>query len=88
MEDKITMIVAANSVLSYKKKNPIAEAEEVLKYVMSSVDAKGDAKILGIAAANYVLKYISTHPNATEKEVMQSLTNEINSILDSTREEY
>ncbi|HLC87147.1 MAG TPA: hypothetical protein VJH65_02645 [Candidatus Nanoarchaeia archaeon] len=84
---KLVMTVAGGAAMSYKKKKPNADVEEILSHVMKVVVSEENAKVFGIAAANYILEYLKKHPNATEKEVMQNLVNEINEIINSIEEQ-
>ena len=82
LEDKkIIMIAAANSAISYKRQNPNAGIEEVIKYVMREVKSERELKVFGIAAASFVLNYLEKNPKASEREVMQSFSNESNNII-------
>lgn len=85
--EKIAMIVGASSALSYRRKNPSADSEEILKYVIKTIEVNKKAKVFGVAAANFVMKYISQNSQATEREVMQNLTNEIPKILNFIKSE-
>jgi hypothetical protein len=80
-DKKMVMVQAGSLAYSYKKKNPNAEAEELIRHVMSGLGSKKENKVFGIAAADYVLKYLTKNPDAREKEVMQALVNQTASIL-------
>ncbi len=86
-DEKIAMIVGASSAYSYKKKNPYAENERIMRHVMMDIKAGRDVKIVGIAAANFVINYLNRNPKATEKEVMQNLANETGKILSSIKDQ-
>ncbi len=85
--EKIAMIVGASSALSYRRKNPSADSEEILKYVIKTIELNKKAKVFGVAAADFVIKYITKKPQATEREVMQNLTNETPRILNFIKNE-
>jgi len=80
---KLAMITAASSALDYLKKNPNADSEQVMKHIIRSIKAEGEAKIAGIAAANHVVKFKEKNSEATQKQVMQELSNSMRSILKS-----
>ena len=84
-DSKLVMTVAGSAAMSYKKKKPAADTDEILSHVMKAVFS--EEKVFGIAAANYVIEYLKKHPHATEKEVMQNLVNESNEIINSIEEQ-
>ena len=79
---KMAMMVAASKAIEYKKKKPHAETEEILRYVMKAIIARGDAKIGAIAAATRAVKYKEQNPDAKDKEIMQRVMNESTEIVD------
>jgi len=80
---KLEMITAASSALDYIKKNPNADSEQVMKHIIRSIKAEGEAKIAGIAAANHIVKFKEKNHKATQKQVMQELSNSMGEILKS-----
>lgn len=82
-EVKISMISAASLALSYLKKKPTADSEEVMTYIMKNLEARGYGKLAGIAAANHVIKIKERNSKATQKQILQDLSNNINPILES-----
>ena len=82
-DKKISMIVAANIAIAYKREKPRADSEETMKHVIQNMKISKEAKIFGIAGANFVVKYIEGNPKATEKEIMQKLVDEAENILNS-----
>ena len=85
---KIVMVQAGSIAYSYKKRNPNAKAEEIIRHVMREIGVKKDLKIFSIAAADYVLKYLTKKPSSSEKEVMQSLVNQTPTILGNIESEF
>ena len=55
-ETEFLMVNAATKALDYKKKNPEALEEEIIKYVLNTLDVKPELKIIGVASANEALK--------------------------------
>jgi len=84
---RLAMMVGASSALTYIKKKPSADSEEVMRHVIENVRAKGDAKLAGIAAASHAIKFKERKPSATEKEVMQDIANRSSEILTSIQPE-
>ncbi len=85
--EQIAMIVGASAALAYRRKNPSADSEEIIKHIVSAIELDRDTKVFGVAAANFVAKYTTLKPQATEREVMQSLTNEIPILLNFIKNE-
>jgi hypothetical protein len=85
---KMVMVQAGSLAFSYKRRNPNAEAEELIRYVMTELGSKKENKVFGIAAADYVLKYLTKKPASSEKEVMQSLVNQTPTILGNIEGEF
>ncbi len=82
-DKKISMIMAANLALGYKRQKPNAENEEIFGYIVRMMKTAKETRIFGIAGANFALKYLEKNPRATEKEIMQKLSNETSNILNS-----
>ncbi|MBI2629980.1 hypothetical protein HYW76_02675 [Candidatus Pacearchaeota archaeon] len=85
--EKLVMITSANAVFSYKKENPSAESEEIIKYLMKSLDAGKQEKICAVAAADFLLKYLEKNPRAGEKEAIQHVMDNITEIVSSVNEQ-
>lgn len=80
---KVMMVIAAGKALDYKKMNPDAEPNEVIQYVMFSINAMSNIKINAIAAANRALRYKEQNPKSNDKEIMQRIMNEASEIIES-----
>lgn len=78
---KLAMMVSASKTFDYLKRNPRAEVEEVIDYVMREIYAEDEAKVAGVAAANFVINYLRKNFLAPQKEVLQKLANNTDAIL-------
>ncbi|MEK6871607.1 MAG: hypothetical protein AABX16_01765 [Nanoarchaeota archaeon] len=78
---KLAMMVSASKAFDYLKRNPRAEVEEVIDFVMREIYAEDEAKVAGVAAANFVVNYVRKHFLAPQKEVLQKLVNNSDAIL-------
>jgi len=83
---KVLMMVGAGDALKYKRENPNADSQEILRHIMSNFRAKSEFKVFAIAAASKALEYKEKNRNATEKEIMQKVMDESNEILKSSLE--
>ncbi|MDP1729057.1 MAG: hypothetical protein Q8L27_02545 [archaeon] len=81
------MVNAATKALDYKDKNPEALEEEIIKYVLNTLNVESALKIKGMASANEVLKIKKISKNATNKEVMQMFMNNLSKFSTSLEEE-
>ncbi|MEM4152805.1 MAG: hypothetical protein QXK80_01660 [Candidatus Pacearchaeota archaeon] len=81
--EKLSMIIAINKALDYKRINSNAEIEEILRHVMKEINFKGNAKIAAIAAATEAIKYKEKNPQAKDKEILQAILNRSDEILNS-----
>ena len=66
--------------LNYRKINPKADSEEVLQFIMTELEMKGQEKIGAMAAASKALKY-QEEEKLGDKQVMQKVMNESDDIL-------
>ena len=76
-DSEFLMVNAATKALEYKNKNPMALEEEIIRYVMNSLEVKSEKKIIGIASATEVLKIKKMSKNSTDKEIMQMFMNNL-----------
>jgi hypothetical protein len=79
-DGKVVMMIAAGKALGYKKQNPGADHEEILKHVMNNIHGDKESKINAIVAANRALKYIQENPELGDKKVMQKIMDELDEI--------
>jgi len=71
------MVNAATKALEYKTKNPMALEEEIIRYIMNTLQVNPDMKIVGLASATEVLKLKKMSKNSTDKEIMQMFMNNL-----------
>ena len=65
------MINAATKALEYRKKNPEALEEEIIRHVMNNLAVKPNMKIIGMASATEVLKIQKISKGSTDKQIIQ-----------------
>ena len=80
-EPEVAMINASAEALNYISRKPGADMEEVMKYVIKMIDAKGKVKIAAIAAADRAIKLRIKEPGLSDKQVIQEITNNVFHIL-------
>jgi len=78
---RLAMVVGISKALEYKAKNPKAELEEVLQFVMKSINAQEESKVAAIAAASRAIKYREQNPQEKGKIIMQRVMNETDLIV-------
>lgn len=90
MEDKIKMVLAASKMWNFRKENPYASDEEILKYIsdyVHSLDIKDQKTKIGmIAAASKALAISKKNRYMTEKQMLRDFMREIPAISESISE--
>jgi hypothetical protein len=78
----IEMIAAVSEALKFRKANPSADEEKIMRHVMSflSEARSKEAKISSIAAVNYALKMLRQNPKHTERAIIDEIVTNIDSI--------
>ena len=74
---EIAMVNAASKALEIMDNSPDADTEDIIKYVMASLDAPSELKIQGIAAANEIIKMRRAYRELTDKQVLQLFVDNI-----------
>lgn len=88
MEEGAELVPAITEAFRYKKKNPMAREDEVLKHILKfSKMEKKNVKIGMVSAASKTVKLIEKNPRLNEKEVIREIMREIPSILLTINEE-
>ena len=85
MEKSVKMIAAATAALDYKRSNPGAGHDEVLKHIFSSTRSERDAesKIGMVAAASKAVEILNKNPGLKDKEVLRIVINEMPKMITS-----
>ena len=84
-EVKIAMVTAASQALDYQAKNPNADSEEIIRYIMKELRVKGDEKVGAIVGASRALKE-KQKTNRPNKIIIQEIMDQSNEILMSIGE--
>jgi len=78
---RLAIVTGASQAMDYKSKNPRAEIEEVLQFVMKAIKAEEKTKIAAIAAASRAMKYREKFPKEADKEIIQRVLDESNMMV-------
>jgi hypothetical protein len=70
-EAEIAIVGAVTRALQLLEKDSEMSSEEIIKSVMSSVEAQPDAKIYAIASVNNAIKLKKHDPNMSDKQIIQ-----------------
>ena len=83
MEEGAELVPAITEAFRYKKKNPMAGEDEVLKYILkfSKMEKRKNVKIGMVSAASKTAQLLEKNPRLTEKEVIREVVKEIPNIL-------
>jgi hypothetical protein len=68
---EIAIVGAVTRALQLLEKNSDISSEEIIKNVMSSVEAQPEAKIYAIASVNNAIKLRRQDSNLSDKEIVQ-----------------
>jgi len=84
MEKEVKMISTVSAVLDFKRKNPGADSEKILRYVADFVSKEKDydTKISMMATGTKAVSIIERNPRLSEREVIKKIVEllpEINS---------
>ena len=77
---KVAMVTAAAMALDYATKNPRADTEETLQYIMKQMKVKGDEKVGAIVGASAALKE-KQKTGDSNKKIVQDIMDKANEIL-------
>ncbi len=82
MEKGVELIPAITEAFKYKKRNPLAAEDEILKHILKFArqESKG-TKIGMISTASKTIQLLERNPRLTEKEVIGEVVKEIPDIL-------
>jgi hypothetical protein len=85
MEKSVKMIAAASAALYYKRSNPAAGNDALLKYIFGSTRSERDpeAKIGMIAAASKASEILEKFPNLKDKEILKIVISEMPEMINS-----
>jgi len=89
---KLVMIVAVNEAVKFKRKYPLADAEDIMPKIMpviANLSDKEDAKLGAIAGVNSAIRYMDKNPKAKEKEIFQFImdnSSQITEILEQNQQ--
>lgn len=88
MEEGGELIPAITEAFKYKKKNPLATEDEVLKHILKfSKQEKKNVKIGMVSTASKTIQFIDKNPHANEKEVIREIVKEIPNIVSIIEQE-
>ncbi len=81
-ETKIRIISSVSEVFKFKKENPKADYESLIRYIVKIAREEKDKnkKIAMISAAAKAASYIEKNPLITEKEAIRKIMSEIDDI--------
>ena len=74
---EIAMVNAASKALEIMNQSPMADSEDIIKYVMASLSAPPEIKIQGVAAANEIIKLRRARQDLSDKQVLQLFVDNI-----------
>lgn len=83
VDEKIRMLASIHEVFNFKKKNPEADAEKVIKHISKFVvqEKHKETKMAMIAAASNALKLLETN-SFSEREIIKKIMPELKEIMD------
>ena len=78
----IEMVAAVSEALKYRKANPSADEEKIMRHVMSFLSEvrNREAKVESIAAVNYALKILRQNPKQIDRAIIEEIVTNIDSI--------
>lgn len=78
----IEMVAAVSEALKYRKENPSADEEKIMRHVIGFLSGVRNrkAKIESIAAVNYALKILRHNPDKIDRAIIDEVVNNIDSI--------
>ena len=76
---KVQVMAIACRVLDYKRQNPSAEEEQIMKYAVRFLEGDDLFKLKAIAVVDKVLKY--KQKNTPDKVVIQKIMSELDQIF-------
>lgn len=89
MEEGAELVPAITEAFRYKKKNPMAGEDEVLKHILkfSKMEKRKNVKMGMVSAASKTVKLIEKNPRLNEKEVIREVVKEIPNIVSIIEQE-
>lgn len=87
MDIKFAITSSAIKALDYKKNNPNASIEEVMKSVFIGARGSSAAKKGVVVGVSKAVKYLEQNPTLTTKAIMQRIMNELNEIVVSLNDD-
>lgn len=84
---EIAIVGAVSKALQLINKNPNISSEEVIQEVMSSIDAKANAKIYAIASVNNAIKLKRHDSSMTDRQITQQAVSDYKKFLIEGSEE-
>lgn len=88
MKEGVKLVPAITEAFRYKKKNPFAGEDEVLKHILKfSKQERKNVKIGMVSAASKTVQLIDKNPHLNEKEVIREIVKEIPNIISIINEE-
>lgn len=79
-KEKIAMVTAAAMALDYVEKNPRADSDEIMQFIMKEMRVKGDEKVCAIVGANKALKEQRAFPRP-KKVIVQDIMDHVEEIM-------
>ena len=88
-EKGVNMIAAVSKALAFRKNNPRADSEMIMKHVSRFIEATEDdgAKLGMIAASSRAVYILEREPNLTDKEIIKRVMKELPEIKSRIDEE-
>ncbi len=88
-EEGAELVPAITEAFRYKKRNPLASEDEVLKHILkfSKSEKKKEVKMGMISAASKTIKLMEKSPRLNEKEAIKGVVKEIPAIISTIEKE-
>ncbi len=82
MEKGVELIPAIAEAFKYKKKNPLAAEDEILKHILKFAKQESKSIKIGmVSTASKTIQLLEKNPRLTEKEAIREIVKEIPHIL-------
>ena len=85
-DKKMDMMIGALKALDYLKKNPNAEIEKTIRFVMDNIEGKCQDKVSAIAGASKAIQIKEKSPRMTDKVIAQTIMEDAESIIGEGKE--